>query len=208
MAIVLDITPPSGKTATKLQADIARWLNRTDLGDDIPTFIELAESRIDTDLRVRQMEVEAVLEAVNGKSAPLPDDWLAFKTISIAGQDPLDYITPERRLEELRCPSGQIEKYTTIGERVYFVSESPTAFNADCVYYKAPPSLSSNSTNWLLSWKPNVYLYAALAEASLFLKKKDDANHWGGLYSSLVAALNAESKTALSSGSRLRIRPR
>lgn len=41
---------------SSLQAEIASNLARADLTTAIPTFIQLAEARINRDLRVRQMQ--------------------------------------------------------------------------------------------------------------------------------------------------------
>lgn len=40
-----------------LQAAIANWLARADLTDQIPTFIALAEARLNRDLRLASMQV-------------------------------------------------------------------------------------------------------------------------------------------------------
>jgi len=43
-------------TYANLQLEIADYLNRSDLTTNIPTFIKLAESKINRDLRLREQE--------------------------------------------------------------------------------------------------------------------------------------------------------
>lgn len=207
MAIVLDISSNTG-SYDKLRSDIARWINRTDLGDDIPGFIVNAEARINTDLRVRQMLETATLDVVDGKSASLPDGWLEFKLVTAADGTPMKFMTPEDRQQRAPWASGDVRFFTPLGTRVQFLPEAGTAFTVESLFYKRLVPLATNGSNWLLLEKPNVYLYAALAEASLFLKKPDDANRWGGLYAGLVGAMNEESEKASHSGSSLRVRVR
>lgn len=84
MAIVIDVGSGGVGNYTDLQASIARWMNRTDLGADIPGFIANAEARIATDLRVRKMLVSLPISAAAGEGALLPAGWLEFKSLSIS----------------------------------------------------------------------------------------------------------------------------
>ena len=60
-----------------LQSSIANWLARADLANVIPDFIQLAESRINRDLRVRKMQKTIYGLSSSGKIT-LPDDYLGM----------------------------------------------------------------------------------------------------------------------------------
>jgi hypothetical protein len=62
---------------TKVQA----WAHRSDLAPLMPDFLELAESKINRALRVREMEgtLSATIDA--GNEVPLPADFAAIRTL-------------------------------------------------------------------------------------------------------------------------------
>ena len=69
-------------TYATLQTAVANWLDRSDLTDRIPEFIDLAEARINRALRIRLMENVKVISLVGGiKRYPLPSDYLQLRSI-------------------------------------------------------------------------------------------------------------------------------
>jgi hypothetical protein len=83
-------------TYDELRASVASWLNRTDLTDQIPDFIAIAEARMQSDLRLREgIEATTLATSVDEQTVLLPEDWLEFKHISYAGK-PLEYISADR----------------------------------------------------------------------------------------------------------------
>lgn len=205
MAIVVDTGSAGARTYSQLLTQIAKWMNRGDLGPFIPDFIANAEARIATDLRLRRMIVRTTLAVTMGNPAPLPEGWLEFKTISLNGDD-LDFMPMRQLTGRFRDCSGLPVCYSIEGEQIFFGPSPDGAYSVDVSYYKQLEPLASSATNWLLTAKPNLYLYAAMAEASLFVKKPDDANYWGGLYSGILQALQAEDDVATHSGGTLRVR--
>lgn len=207
MAIIIDTGGAGTDTYVELQASIARWMNRTDLGADIPGFIANAESRIATDLRVRKMLVSLTISAAAGQGALLPPGWLEFKSLAINGC-PLSYMPQEMLALRSTYQAGTPEAYTVVGGEVLLSPLPDVAYSVDTVYYKKLDPLFQSSSNWLLTDHPNVYLYAALVEGALFLKKPDEASTWASLYGGLIESLRSEDARAASSGSTLRMRRR
>ena len=69
-------------TYATLQTAVANWLDRSDLTDRIPEFIDLAEARINRALRIRLMESVSVISLVGGtKRYAIPSDYLQLRTI-------------------------------------------------------------------------------------------------------------------------------
>jgi hypothetical protein len=207
MAIVIDTGTDGADTYVELQAAVARWMNRTDLTADIPGFIANAEARIATDLRVRQMLVSLTLTAAAGEGALLPPGWLEFKSLAINGC-PLSYMPQEMLALRNGYTAGTPQDYTIVGDQVLLNPLPDAVYSIDTVYYKRIDSLFQSGSNWLLTEHPNVYLYAALTEGALFLKKPDEAATWAGLYGGLIESLRSEDARATSSGSTLRMRRR
>jgi hypothetical protein len=69
-------------TFSELKTEIADYLDRSDLTSQIPTFIRLAEARMNRGLRIRLMETVKVITAIPDiKRYPLPSDYLQLRTI-------------------------------------------------------------------------------------------------------------------------------
>lgn len=208
MAIIIGTGGSADRTYNQLKSDVANWMNRTDLDEVIPSFISLAEARISGDLRVRQMIVSAALTFTPGLGAALPPGWLEFKSLEVNGC-PLSYMTPDELAGVVKSGGGGQARWFTIdGSMVQFGPEPSGVSTIDSRYYRAFDPLSQTSTNWLLSNKPNLYLYAALAEGCLYIKKPDEAASWAGLYNGILELLRGEDARASYSGSTLRTRRR
>jgi hypothetical protein len=207
MAIVIDTGTAAAGTYEELKTEVARWMNRTDLGADIPGFIAHAEARIATDLRVRRMLVSLSVNAAAGEGALLPPGWLEFKSLAINGC-PLSYMPQEMLARYSSYTAGTPEAYTIVGDEVLLNPLPDVAYSIDTVYYKRFAPLFQSGSNWLLVDYPNVYLYAALVEGALFLKKPDEAATWAKLYGGLIESLRSDDARATSSGSTLRMRRR
>lgn len=187
-----------------LQAAVANWMNRGDLTTVVPDFISLAEARIATDLRVRRLLATVTLNTVAGGTVALPDGWLEFEALRYKGR-PLDLLTSAQIADRFGQETGEPAHYTIEGDQLVLGPTPADAYTLDARYYKQLAPLSATGTNWLLTSKPNLYLYAALAEGCLFTKKKDEAASWAGLYGGIVEALQAEDETAKHGGSTLRV---
>ena len=88
-------------TYSELKSNIADWLLRDDLTSVIPTFISLAESQINRDIRDHRMVKRATAE-VDTKYFLKPSDWLEtirfqLNTTPIAT---LLFVTPDQASEE------------------------------------------------------------------------------------------------------------
>jgi hypothetical protein len=67
------------------------------------------------------------------------------------------------------------------------------AYPAEILYYEQPALLdATNQTNWITQYQPNLLLYAALMEASPFLKKDDRLATWTSMYNDIKAAVNGQ----------------
>ena len=67
-----------------LKAAVASWLGRTDLTDQIPDIITLAELRLSRQLRIRQMLVTATASTTGGdNTVGLPSEVLEMRDLYI-----------------------------------------------------------------------------------------------------------------------------
>jgi hypothetical protein len=196
-------------TYSGLQASVADWLNRQDLTTQIPDFITLGEARMNRNLRVLQMETLSTGSSSDGLVA-VPDDWLETRTLRLdsptAGQQILEYVGEEEwdRLEASGLTSTT--RYYTIINGAFQVLPEPTeAITYDLRYYAQIPALTdTNTSNWLLTKSPDLYLYASLLGATVFLKDDDRLPVWAGAYNEIIEAMKLESERAKRPTTRLR----
>ena len=162
-------------TYTDLLARIASYLHRTDLTDDIPGFVELAESRIYTSLRSLENEAELVV-AMTSKSTPLPGDYAEMSHLEVAqarGPKTLQRVPP--------ATFARFERAARTGGAAWFTvqagsfSVTPFAGDADdpleatMQYWARLAPLVDTGANDVLTRWPQLFLYGALVEAYLFI---------------------------------------
>lgn len=184
-------------TYAELQQAVSDNLARTDLGPFIPDFITMAENRLNygsesvSPLRCREMETIVSLVPTSGVCA-LPSDYLGYTRVSenTSYKRTLNYVTLDQA--ERSYPdgaSGLAEKFTIIGTNLYTYPLAQN--NINLVYYQAIPALSdTNTTNWLLTKAPGVYLRATLMQAADYTKDDGELTKQAQLAASLVAGLN------------------
>lgn len=188
-------------TYSELQSAVADWLNRADLTYVIPTFISLGEAQINRVLRTHDM-IKRSTATIDTDYFTVPSDWL--ETISMVNtsnrNEVFTYVTYEHlnRLEHIPL-SGNSRYYTLIDGKflIYPAASAEAPINVELVYYAKIPALSdSNTTNWLLTRSPDVYLYAALSQAEPYLKNDERVQLWAAAMSSAIDNMQMEGERA------------
>jgi hypothetical protein len=78
-----------------------------------------------------------------------------------------------------------------------FIPTPDTTYDGELTYYAKIPSLSdSNTSNWLLAYAPDLYLYGALVEAEPYLKNDERIAVWGELYLRVIADIEVADERA------------
>ena len=198
---------------TQLKSSIADFLNRDDLTAVIPTFIALAESQINRDLRHWQMEKRS-----SGQQSPgdaymqLPADWVETIRFHItdSGTKTLD-LASMATMADLRTSNedeaGTPKYYSHVDGQIELYPTPSGTTNVELLYYGKIDALSdSNTTNWLLTEAPDVYLYGALVHSAPYLAEDERVGVWAQMYSASLAQLNKASEDAKYSGSGLRMK--
>lgn len=199
-------------TFAGLKATIADYLNRDDLTTIIPSFISIAEAKFNRKLRVRQMITRAEGQIETAFFA-YPADWLSIKEFQL-NTNPitkLEYVT-ETYANELRSnqyiSTGKPLFYTIVGSQLEFIPTPDATYSAELTYYAKIPALSdSNTSNWLLLYAPDLYLYGALIEATPYLKDDERLATWSQLYTNSLGDIEvADQRASASSTSVVRAR--
>ena len=199
-------------TFAGLKATIADYLNRDDLTSIIPSFITIAEAKFNRKLRVRQM-VKRANGQIESAFFAYPSDWLQAKEFQL-NTNPivrLQFVT-EAYGDELKANRyvsvGQPAYYTITGTQLEFIPTPDSTYSAELTYYAKIPALSdSNTSNWLLAYAPDLYLYGALMEAAPYLKDDERLPVWSQMYVNSLGDIEvADERASVSSTPLVRAR--
>lgn len=205
-------------TRNELITDLDEWLARDDLsaGGNQDTFLRIAQSIIDRKLRIRAQEVTTTLTAT-ARITALPTDYLALRSISLDSSldRNIEYLTPERIRESpiwnnqggYDGERGQTPTaYTIEGNNIILAPEpvSTNPITLDIVYFARLPRLvADNDTNYVLTNAYDIYLWAILHAAVVFLEESELEAKYERLYGKAVADLERSETMGRFAGSAL-----
>jgi len=197
-----------------LQSTVADYLNRSDLTAVIPTFIQLAESQINRDIRHYKMETRSTATIDAGDQySQVPADWMETIRMSIQGTGTtvVNLISRDAMADKragAEDMAGRPEYYAHADGQFNFYPTPDADYTLELLYFAKVPDLASNSDNWLLDDSPDVYLYGSLMHSAPYLQEDARITVWAQLYSAAVARLNESSDRSRHSGSGLKLKVR
>ena len=188
---------------TDLKASVADFLNRSDLTSVIPDFITMAEAELNRTLRVREMSVRTQAP-IDSQYVKLPDDFLGMRNIDLL-TDPVTPMT-YKNLQNLDIhrasdATGKPIYYSIMQNNIEFAPAPDGDYTIEIVYYQKVPSLSANSTNWLLTDHPDAYLYGSLMHSAPYLQADERIGVWAGKYQQVIQQITTSDEKAKFSGS-------
>lgn len=157
-------------TYAELKAAFPTWyMEKSDLSTIADDLIDLSEAYFNKVLRCRQMETSDDLTPTNNVCT-LPSDYIEYKRVvelasrrralEYIGEDAADLLYANRT-------SGLANHFMIVGSSLTALPLSSN--DIELTYYQAIPALSdANTTNWLLTTMPNLYLHAGLMMAAEF----------------------------------------
>lgn len=162
-----------------LKSAVGDWLNRSDLTTATSDFVQMAEGTLKRDPRVRKLTTNSAYQ-VSASPANLPSDFDALEALEHAGSTyygPIQTVGHDQ-IEELKAlygTTGAPRWCAVVGKTQLRLAPAPdTTYTLKLAYWATLTPLSdTNTTNWLLTDHPDIYLYASLCEAAPYLK--DDA---------------------------------
>jgi len=204
---------------TTLQSIVVEYLARdqdTTLIARIPTFIQLFEAKMNRELFVRQMEQRSTAIADITTTEPefvsLPADFQSMRRVrisSVTGKPALEFRSA-LQMDELRFTSGNIagqpRYFSVFGTEMELLPTPDKNYTIEMVYRQNIPALSANSTNWLLTLAPDLYLYGALLESAPYIKEDARIQTWGLGFQSARDSLNILGMTSTFNAGPLQVR--
>lgn len=195
---------------TDLKATIASYLARSDLTAQIPDFIQLAETRLRRELRIRQMLKVVTTATVAGDgTVELPSDYLQMRDLHINSNpvQSLEYQSPSNFYRNTNSAiSGVPLQYTVLAQEFQFAPIPDGIYTLQMIYYSTPPYLTtSNVSNVFLANCPDLLLYGALGEAEPYLMNDQRLQTWAAMYDRALSALTVSDDQGEYGGSPLSI---
>ena len=188
-------------TYAELTSAITSWLHRSDLTAQIDTFIDLTEAAITRGLRTLEMETTTTVSAA--ASIALPTGFLEMRSIKldVNPEHPLDYVPPYTRAALSDGASGVPAYYTIYNNLIYLLPTPDSSYNVTISYYKSiTPLDSTNTSNFLSTGHPDLYLNGCLEQAYLYVQNPAMSQAHNAKFEQLLARINGRSKEARWSG--------
>ena len=165
-------------TYDELKTNIANFLNRSDLTNQLDFFIDATEAEFNRRLRVKDMIKRATATA-DSQYLSLPTDWLEAINVQIDGSN----FTPlmQQSIESLDIYRKSIDNvssrpvyFALVDNTIELVPTPDASYTLQLTYYGTIDALSdSNTSNFISNSYPDAYLYGALKHASIYLMEDD-----------------------------------
>lgn len=176
-------------TYSGLVTAIGDWLDRTVPETQVSTFIQLTEARLNRLLDDPEMEVTSNAVAAGDYTA-LPADFGSMVSIS-TGNGMLRQVGAVE-FAGYNSISGIPRHYVITDGSISFAPGNTTT-PIRMVYRRRIPALSlTNTTNWLLTLAPDVYLYGALMQAEGFDTNDERISGWKNMFDEAIAELRMD----------------
>jgi hypothetical protein len=176
-----------------LQAAIANVVKQADLLPEIPTWIYLCEQELNSILHRREMTQVATASTVIGQdSYELPTDFGEAVAMHVVYQNSETVLEPADwdAIKATYSTVTGVPNYWGFTQNQFMVGPTPDGvYPIKLYYYKTISNLTgANTTNWLLTNYPTVYLYGALMHAAASFVDKRSGN-WVTAYKSALKIL-------------------
>lgn len=188
-------------TYSNLLLLLPSYLERRDTAfrDQMPTFINLAENRIATDMKQEGFQAVVTGNFALANVQPKPAFWR--ETISfhykISGEwvdlklRSLEYV---KRYWPATAQTGLPAYYADYNINNFYIAGTPAvAYPFELAYFaRLDPLSSANDENWLTLNAPQALLYACLLEAAMWCKNPAAEQKWQQQYLAAAGGLMNE----------------
>ena len=165
-------------TYSELKTNIANYLNRSDLTSFLDIFIDNTEAELNRRLRTKDMVKRATATA-DSQYLALPTDWLEAINVEITSnnfrplfQQCIESLDVYRQAND--NVTGSPIYFAVVDKSLELAPTPDTSYTLQLTYYGSVDALSdSQTTNFVSTGHPDVYLYGALKHASIFLMEDE-----------------------------------
>jgi len=200
----------------ELQTAIMDELNRSDLAETVTKStgtvegivtraITRCEIRLQRLLRVRQMETSTSIAFTGGTSEyALPTDFVSAEYFYL-NIDPVQPIKQDSLANLFadypESSGGEPRSFAVVGSNFQLRPPPDGTYTGVMTYYQTIPKLTtSNTTNWLLTDAPDLYVYGSCLEMQPWLGADARLGVWADALSRGIDDLEADNASAKFSG--------
>ena len=189
----------------ELKTAIANNLHRSDLvAGRVIEFITLGENRLRDDLRVREMEVSANI-TVDAQEVALPTGFIGVRRFYLNSSPitSLTFASPDAFWRMFLSSQTSLPTHYTIEAENFVFGPAPDISYTGKILYHALTGLNVTDPSALLTANPNLYLYASMLEAGVFLGNDALAQKYGLLYREALESKKTSDRHSRFSGQAL-----
>lgn len=180
-------------TYPNLKQAIKDHLDRgSELDGFLDDFIDLAEARIRREVRMRTMLSQTTLTLSDGaRTVALPSDFLDDKYLRVIHPvtgsihrylPPLEYVEPDQ-MARISTNCERDPRAYMIRDVIEVDAEADQDYSIEFLYYVNLTSLDdSNTSNVVLAFAPDLYLYGSLAASAPVLRDDERVTLWNSFY--------------------------
>ena len=189
-------------TFADLKASIVSWSKRNDISNMVDDFIVLAEAEMYNNqpgpIRIRAMEARATASvSTSSRFLELPTDFLQMRRLKLNSpfgtssyDTDIEYYSPEQMP---LCGLVNVPRFFTVTTQLEFDSTPDQAYTIEMQYLKKLTALSdSNTTNYILTNYPTIYLYGTLWALFQYSMEQDVAEYY---YSEFIKSIQGANAT-------------
>lgn len=190
-----------------LKTAIATWLDDASIDAYIPDFITICEATLNRRARLQVMQKRAhnTLDTTT-RYFDCPTNFAEMVSLRLATSPivGIDFVTNQQIDDLYNSTAGRPEYYTVWGDELEFNRLPDSAYTIEMKYYQNVTALSAdNTTNDILTYHPDLYLYGSLVAAEPFLAEDDRLITWKAMFDSVLIDANNWAKKSQTSGSAL-----
>lgn len=180
---------------TELKAAVESWTHRGDLTAVVPDFVSMGEAYLNRVINAPEMEENAtVTTSTSDRFASLPTGCKQVKSLADSnGELMRPALAGYVQAESIGASSG-LPRFYAVTDRFEFDRVSDQVYSLSCIYTKKL-DIETDTTNWLLTDHPDCYLYAALMQATPYIKNDSRVSLIKGLLDDAIHAVNSRPKT-------------
>ena len=200
-------------TYQELKDAVLAFANNQVIEQSIDTFIDLNEADMSRRIRHWRMEKRAIGN-VTTQYVPLPSDFYEPIRISITSGDTytlelIDHGEISKRRMQILNTTGRPRFFTFTDGQIEMFPTPDGGYTVEILYYAQIDALSStNTSNWVLNYFPDAYLYGTLLHSAPFTGEDARIQTWSALYDKAVNDINFDNENAKSGSVPLRMKVR
>jgi hypothetical protein len=183
---------------SELKSAITDWTKRSDLTSRLSDFITLAEARLNDMLLLKDSESEETLTLTTDQNyVALPAGYIspiALWLIVDSERVLLQMVLPEQL--PYHTDSTQPQFWAVDGENIRFDCPADEGYSAKFRMVKVSNLSDSNTSNYLLERRPDIYLAACMVEASRYTRNTKSLIEWEESFTRAVNSMKSAENRA------------